>query len=109
MGEGMAIGLNATRGSPVLGRPMAHLLGANGETTLRHSKIVVRVPTEKLFHIDGTPREDFVPCAIDPSSTNSPSLDRELDAAMDLALRLSSLKSEPAVQGAQRDTGSQCP
>ena len=34
MSEGLAIGLNATRGPPVLGRPMAHLLGALGETVL---------------------------------------------------------------------------
>jgi carboxyl-terminal processing protease len=93
MGEGLAIGLNAIRGTPVLGRPMAHLLGANGETVLPHSKIVVRVPTEKLFHIDGTPREAFVPRAVAPSNSASPSLDRELSSAMDLALRMSRLKS----------------
>jgi hypothetical protein len=109
MGEGLAIGVNATRGSSVLGQPMAHLLGANGETALPHSKIVVRVPTEKLFHIDGTPREAFVPCAIAPSSATTPTLDRELNSAIDLALRLSRLKSNPAVQGTLRDKAAQCP
>ena len=61
MGEGIAIGLNAARGAPVVGQPMAHLLGALDELRLPHSGIVVRIPTEKLFHVDGTPREAFVP------------------------------------------------
>jgi C-terminal processing protease CtpA/Prc len=89
MGEGLAIGLNATRSAPVLGSPMAHLLGANGETVLPHSKIVVRVPTEKLFHVDGSPREAFVPFPIPPSGAAAPTVDRELGAAVDLASSMS--------------------
>ena len=88
MSEGLAIGLNATRGAPVLGQPMAHLLGALGETVLPHSKIAVRVPTEKLFHIDGTPREAFVPCALKFAGATSLVADPELDAAIDLARKL---------------------
>jgi carboxyl-terminal processing protease len=93
MGEGLAIGLNATRGAVVLGQPMAHLLGANGEALLPHSKIVVRVPTEKLFHIDGTPREAIVPCAISSADPDSLTQDRDLGSAIALALSLSALKS----------------
>lgn len=96
MGEGLAIGLNATRGAPVLGQPMAHLLGAMGETILQHSKIAVRVPTEKLFHIDGTPREAFVPRAIAPSSPGPLAQDEELHCAIDLALRMSGQKPAAA-------------
>ena len=96
MGEGLAIGLNATRGAPVLGEPMAHLLGALGETVLPHSKIVVRVPTEKLYHVDGTPREAFIPCAIAPSGRSTE--DRELDSAIDLAVKVSGLKSSPTIE-----------
>lgn len=105
MGEGLAIGLNAIRGAPVLGQPMAHLLGANGEAVLPHSNIVVRVPTEKLFHIDGTPREAVIPCAIRTSGPGSPTEDPELKFAIDLALKLSALKSDPsnpATNSAQR-------
>ena len=99
MGEGLAIGLNATRGAPVLGQPMAHLLGAIGEAVLPHSKIVVRVPTEKLFHVNGTPREAIVPCAIAPlASLESPTEDQELRAAIALALKLTALKSNPSLQ-----------
>jgi carboxyl-terminal processing protease len=103
MGEGLAIGLNATRGAPVLGQPMAHLLGATGETVLPHSNIVVRVPAEKLFHIDGTPRERIVPCAVAASGQGSPAPDHELGSAIELALKLSGSKSShslaPACDG----------
>jgi carboxyl-terminal processing protease len=108
MGEGLAIGLNATRGAPVLGQPMAHLLGANGEALLPHSNIVVRVPTEKLFHIDGTPREAVVPCAIPPGPRAS-SEDHELGFAIDLAMQLSTLKSKPSVERTRSSLHVPCP
>jgi len=95
MGEGLAIGLNATRSAPVLGEPMAHLLGALSETVLPNSKIAVRVPTEKLFHIDGTPREAFIPCAITSPAASSFTTDTELGSAIDLALKLSKQNSAP--------------
>lgn len=60
MGEGVAIGLNAAIQAPVVGAPMARLQGALSEIKLAASGIVVRVPGEKLFHINGTAREDFV-------------------------------------------------
>lgn len=110
MGEGLAIGLNATRGAPVLGQPMAHLLGANGETTLPHSRIVVRVPTEKLSHIDGSPREAFVPCALAGSGIESASSqDLELRSAIDLAASLALLKGERSGRGKLKDCRSARP
>ena len=87
MGEGLAIGLNGAIGAPVLGAPMARLLGALGEATLPQSRIVVRVPAEKLFHVDGTPREAFVPCPLD-ADTGSDADDPALEAAVALAERL---------------------
>jgi carboxyl-terminal processing protease len=69
MGEGIAIGLNGARGAPVLGQRMAHLLGALGETRLAHFGFAVRVPNEKLFHVNGTAREDFVPRPVGDSAT----------------------------------------
>ena len=64
MGEGIAIGLNAARGAPVVGQPMGRLRGALDETVLPASRIIVRIPTERLSHVDGTPREAFVPSPI---------------------------------------------
>jgi carboxyl-terminal processing protease len=64
MGEGLAIGLKPAIDAPVLGRPMAGLLGALGELTLPDSGITVRIPVEQLFHVNGTPREQFLPQAL---------------------------------------------
>jgi C-terminal processing protease CtpA/Prc len=91
MGEGIAIGLNATRNAPVLGAPMAHLLGALGQIELPNSKIPVRVPEEKLFHVNGTPREAFKPC---PIADFGGAEDAELDAAVKLARELAAGKGK---------------
>jgi carboxyl-terminal processing protease len=61
MGEGVAIGLDGMQRAKVIGTPMAGLRGANYDVTLQHSGIQVRVPAERLYHVDGTPREAFVP------------------------------------------------
>ena len=97
MGEGLAIGLHGTRQAPVLGEPMARLRGALTETALPHSKIVVRVPNERLSLVDGTPREAFVPCAV-PAS-NAATGDRELDAAIGVAQRLAAQPAGAAPAG----------
>ena len=95
MGEGIAIGLNATRGAQVLGKPMAHLLGALDQLELPNSKIPVRVPAEKLFHVNGTAREAFMPCDTDAAAATvaAASVDIELDIAVGLARTLA---AEPA-------------
>jgi C-terminal processing protease CtpA/Prc len=64
MGEGMAIGLDALGRATVVGTRMAGLLGATHTVTLPNSRIGVNFPTEKLFHVNGTPREDFVPAVL---------------------------------------------
>lgn len=60
MGEGLAIGLDA-QGAQVVGRPMAGLLGAIYDLRLPNSGLVVKVPVERLYAVDGTPREQFRP------------------------------------------------
>lgn len=60
MGEGLAIGFDAL-GACVHGTKMAGLLGAIYDHRLRNSGIVIKLPTERLLHVNGTPREDFVP------------------------------------------------
>jgi C-terminal processing protease CtpA/Prc len=63
MGEGLAIGLNALRDAPVVGSPMAGLRGAVETFTLPASGWRFSIPTQKLSHVNGTPREEFVPTA----------------------------------------------
>lgn len=60
MGEGLAIGMKAI-GARVEGDPMAHLLGAIEDIRLPNTGFVFKIPTERLFTVDGLPREDFVP------------------------------------------------
>lgn len=59
MGEGLAIGLDSL-GALVLGEPMAGLLGAVYDHRLANSGMVIKLPTERLYAVDGTPREAFV-------------------------------------------------
>lgn len=60
MGEGLAIGLDA-QGARVVGRPMAGLLGAVYDLRLPNTGLVVKIPVERLYAVDGTPREQFRP------------------------------------------------
>jgi carboxyl-terminal processing protease len=60
MGEGLAIGFDAI-GARVEGEPMAGLLGAVYDYNLEQSGLTIKFPVERLFHVNGTPREAFVP------------------------------------------------
>lgn len=60
MGEGLAIGMDAL-GPEVSGGPMAGLLGAVYDHRLANSGLVIKLPTERLYAVDGTPREAFIP------------------------------------------------
>ncbi|SCY00055.1 carboxyl-terminal processing protease [Nonlabens sp. Hel1_33_55] len=61
MGEGIAIGLDSFKRADIVGTKMAGLLGAVWQYTLENTKIGIQLPGIKLYHIDTTPREDFVP------------------------------------------------
>lgn len=82
MGEGMAIALDGMGRATVVGTPMAGLLGATYGTMLPRTGWNARVPAERLFHVDGTPREAFVPAVVvDPGT---PGEDPALAAALAL-------------------------
>ncbi|HET9622942.1 MAG TPA: S41 family peptidase [Kofleriaceae bacterium] len=86
MGEGMAIGLAAMKRATVIGTRMAGLRGGIAEVTLPRSGITVRFQNEQLFHIDGTPRERWVPpVLVEPTGgePDDPILARGLRAAHD--------------------------
>jgi carboxyl-terminal processing protease len=61
MGEGIAVGMDGIKRATIVGTRMAGLVGATSQITLPHTRIGVNFPTEKLFHVNGTPREDFIP------------------------------------------------
>jgi hypothetical protein len=60
MGEGLALGFDAI-GARVDGGPMAGLLGAIYDYNLEQSGLTIKFPVERLSHVNGTPREQFVP------------------------------------------------
>ena len=82
MGEGLAIGLHGLQRAVVVGTPMAGLLGAIRSFELPETGIPVRFPVERLFHVDGTPREDFVPDVLVDASSE------QFDALADPTLAL---------------------
>ena len=59
MGEGLVIGMDAL-GAHTIARDMGDLLGALHTFPMAHSTAVVELGAEALFHVDGTPRADFV-------------------------------------------------
>ncbi|WP_028786990.1 S41 family peptidase [Terrimonas ferruginea] len=64
MGEGMAIGFDGMKRATTIGTPMAGLLGAISNFQLTETKIGYQFPTERLYHINGTPRENYVPAVL---------------------------------------------
>ncbi|MBL0883056.1 MAG: hypothetical protein IBJ16_06895 [Chitinophagaceae bacterium] len=61
MGEGLAIGLEAAVGATIIGSEMERLAGEMGGFSFHHQKFGYRLSTAKLFHVNGTPREQYKP------------------------------------------------
>ncbi len=61
MGEGMVIGFDGMKRAKITGTKMAGLLGAIYTYRVKNSNVGYCIPSEKLYHINGTSRENFVP------------------------------------------------
>lgn len=61
MGEGIAIGFDGMKRAKIIGTPMAGLIGAVSNFQLSETKIGFQIPTERLYHVNGIPRENFIP------------------------------------------------
>jgi C-terminal processing protease CtpA/Prc len=61
MGEGIAIGFDGMKRAEIIGTRMAGLLGAISNFKLTETNIGFQLPTERLYHINGLPRENFLP------------------------------------------------
>jgi C-terminal processing protease CtpA/Prc len=64
MGEGIAIGFDGMKRAKIVGDKMAGLLGAIYSFTMPETNIGFSIPAEKVFHVNGTPREEFMPGVI---------------------------------------------
>lgn len=61
MGEGIAIGFDATSSATVIGTKMAGLRGAVEGTEFSGAGFSLYFPTEQIFHINGMPRHQWTP------------------------------------------------
>jgi carboxyl-terminal processing protease len=61
MGEGIAIGFDGLKRGKIIGTEMAKLLGAINGFTMSETNLGFQIPTERLYHINGTPRENYKP------------------------------------------------
>ena len=85
MGEGIVIGMDAATQAVSIGSDMGDLLGGLWNRDLRLSDARVDLGGEALFHVDGTPREDFVADhPLMPASTARDGSDPALMIAMEL-------------------------
>jgi carboxyl-terminal processing protease len=82
MGEGLAIGFDATRAATVVGTPMAGLVGATFQITLPRTRIGINIPAERLYHVSGVPREQFQPSVLVDVTRSDPRQDPFLAAAL---------------------------
>jgi carboxyl-terminal processing protease len=64
MGEGIAIGFDGLKRAKIIGTEMAKLLGAINGFTMSETNIGFQIPTERLYHINGTPREKYKPTTL---------------------------------------------
>jgi len=61
MGEGIVIGFDGMKRATVIGTPLARLIGATASFEMPNTKINFHIPTERLYHVSGLPREMYVP------------------------------------------------
>ncbi len=76
MGEGIAIGFDAMHRARVIGTPMAHLAGAVSDFQLPQTGLKLAFATEQLYHVNGTPRQDWLPPVLlaDPATADNDSI-----------------------------------
>ena len=85
MGEGIAIGFDGMQRAEIVGSEMKKLLGAVSSFRFKNLSYGYNFPTQKLFHINNTPRENFVPKTQIRQITNDK--DETLEEAISLLLK----------------------
>jgi len=84
MGEGIVIGMDAL-GIKTVASDMGDLLGGMSNFSFDQGRITLSIPTETLFHVDGTPREDFTAStALTSADSDADGSDPALAAALAL-------------------------
>jgi carboxyl-terminal processing protease len=81
LGEGITIGFDALKRATIVGSEMAGLSGAVYSYRMPNTGIGFSFPVEKLYHMNGLPREQFKPTVIVPLVTGE---DKALKKALQL-------------------------
>jgi carboxyl-terminal processing protease len=85
MGEGIVIGMDAATDAVSIGSNMGDLLGGLWNIDLNASGARIDLGGESLFHVDGTPREDFAAdVEISPAETAADGSDPAMAAVLQL-------------------------
>lgn len=71
MGEGVAIGFDGMKRAKIVGTKMAGLLGAIYTFKAQNTNIGYQISAESMYHINGTPREDFLPQYLTDTETET--------------------------------------
>ncbi len=61
MGEGLTIGFDAMKRAKIVGTEMAKLKGSMYGYSFKNRKYGYQLSGEKMYHLNSTPREDFIP------------------------------------------------
>jgi len=61
MGEGLAIGFEGMERGHIVGSEMERLAGGMNGFSFKHQGFGFRLSTEKIFHVNGIPREKYIP------------------------------------------------
>ena len=61
MGEGIAVGFDGMRRAKIVGSEMERLAGEMSGFSFKNQNFGYRLSTAKLYHINNTPREEYVP------------------------------------------------
>lgn len=61
MGEGLAIGFEGMERAEIVGSEMERLAGEMSGFSFKNQSFGYRLSTAKLFHLNGTPREKYIP------------------------------------------------
>lgn len=83
VGQSIAMALDGMGRGTIVGVPPAPLHGVLVERALPNTGIVIRVPGQRLYHLDGSPQEAFEPAIPVPEGEGFRGRDPELQAALD--------------------------
>jgi C-terminal processing protease CtpA/Prc len=78
IGEGITIAFDGMKRATIIGTELARLNGAVDGFDMPNTKIGVNIATERLYHINGMPRELFEPTLIVDVSTQTPTKDGDV-------------------------------